>query len=427
MTDRTAHPEAVPAASAPIIPLALFRCLFGCLFAALAAGCAQTGGTQTGAADTNAAQNRSPRPVTSAATEDRAPLVTEIHGATIVHDDWADLGYRWDWATVPYIDRGAGVEHLDSDRGHVFTMDSNSWLTTIDASSGRRIWQLRVADRLSSFLDTRVVGDRTVLVTSRSRLHGFDIQTGNRNLNMRPELVSSTEPLMFGPVYVSGSPSGRVQGHRILDNAGEPLTGSLRDGLPVWQYRIDGAVRAAPVDVGGVAAFVSQNGQILFVDPTTGSATGRGRIAGGMSTDPVTDGRVLYIASEDQSVYAYTPDGSRLWRYRTPDPLRTQPMIHDGALYLTIPSEGFVALDASSGERRWANDRIRGEAVAVRAGELIVWDHDSRIVRSVQPSTGDVIAEAELAGYRDMIASEPVDGRLYALAESGAIVAFIPR
>lgn len=392
----------------------------------LVAGCTRSSGPAPGASSTTGprgVETRSPM----VRDEGDSPLITEIEGARIAHDDWAALGYRWDWASTPYIDRGARVEHMGFGRDRVFTIDSNSWLTTLEARNGRRLWQLQIADRLASFVDVRVSGARTVLVTSRSRLHGFDLQTGNRVLNMTPELVISTRPLMAGPVFVAGAPSGRVLAHRLFDDAGEPLTGALRDGLPVWQYRIDGAVRAAPVEVEGVAAFVSQNGEILFVQPESGTSTGGARIAGGMSTDPVTDGRVLYVASEDQSVYAFTPDGTRLWRYRTPDPLRSQPMLHDGVLYLTIPSEGFVAIDARSGERRWANPGVGGRAVAVRAGELIVWDAEDRVVRSVQPSTGDVLARAPLPGYRELITPEPVDGRLYALAESGTVVAFSPR
>ena len=174
-------------------------------------------------------------------------------------------------------------------------------------------------------------------------------------------------------------------------------------------------------------AFVSQVGEVVFLDVLTGRAKGRDRISGGLANDPITDGYRLFIASEDQSVYAYDAATSeRLWRHRTSRPLRTQPVYWDNVIYYSSAADGLVALNGDDGTPLWTLPEL-GNAwvVAMRDGLIVAWD--GRVASTVDPEYGDVISRVELPGVRGLRTDRFVDGNLYAVAGPGKILRFSPR
>ncbi|MBZ0173593.1 MAG: PQQ-like beta-propeller repeat protein, partial [Phycisphaerales bacterium] len=206
------------------------------------------------------------------------------------------------------------------------------------------------------------------------------------------------------------------------------------NGSKEWGYGLDGSITADPVQLGRTAGFVTQTGEVFFVDIPTGSGLGRARISGGLATNPVTDGAFMYIASLDQSIYAFAPgDSTWLWRYRTDAPLTTQPAWHGGVLYAHVASEGLLAFDVGQdalnggrfGEQLWANQAVEGEVVSIRDDELVVWDGANATL--VDRVSGDIIARIALPRIKKLIPSEFADGDLYALADNGLLAKFSPR
>ncbi|MEM0983751.1 MAG: PQQ-binding-like beta-propeller repeat protein [Planctomycetota bacterium] len=397
-----------------------------------ALGC-QSSGSSSNTATSDAAPSAQPASNRSALADNRdyAGLSSRVEDATIRHADWAELGYRWDWAARPLVSSGEELQHVDFGDRVIITQDTGSWLTVLDTATGRREWTLEAANNLSTFMGNAVIGNDVLFSASRAQVYGFELRTGNTLLSMSPTRVISSRPLVVGPIMIAGSPADRVQALRVLDNAGNALTGSLREGLPIWEYRVNGTITATPVlmnvDDQDIVAVVSDGGDVLFLRPSSGATTGRAKIAGGVSVDPVTDGEVLYVASLDQSVYAYTTKGERLWRRRTGDRLTNAPVYHEFAVILTIPSEGLTSLSAFTGEPQWVNDQLQGEVIATRAGDLIVWDQRRRLLSRVQASTGDIIASFGMPDFERVIAPDLGDGPIYGITDRGAIIAFRTR
>ncbi|MEO1512703.1 MAG: hypothetical protein AAFU70_11570, partial [Planctomycetota bacterium] len=152
--------------------------------AALLAGCASSGTSSGSRAGADSSRSGS-----SAGTP--APggpeAVTVSEGVRIVHDDWARLGYRWEWSNTPQIGRRAEVEFVEYGRDRIVVQDSETRTTVLNASSGQTIWAFPVATPRTRFLGHDVVDDRTLLSYSTPALYGLELGTGNQLARQRTE------------------------------------------------------------------------------------------------------------------------------------------------------------------------------------------------------------------------------------------------
>lgn len=354
-------------------------------------------------------------------------VVTQSAGVQIVHDHWAELGYRWSWSSTPYLTPGKTVELLEPQGDIVIALDQAALMTVIDADTGSRRWSLQASSALTKFTDVTRIGG-VLLASSRPEVLAFEASSGNVLARQPPAIVLNTPPVIVGGIAVYGTPTGELLGHRFGSPDGSLLPAPFNDGLKAWGYLLDGAITATPVRVGDVVAAVTQRGDILFIDPLTGSSVGRGRIASGLANNPVSDGENLYIAALDQSVYAYKPFGAaQLWRYRTDAPLRDQPAVHDGTVYVSVPTQGIQALDATTGDVKWTCPDARGSILGVRNDELIVWDPAVPTLALVERTRGTLIYAFDAPGVRALIPDGFVDPNLYAVGASGVVIRFEPR
>ncbi len=387
----------------------------------------------TGSADTNA-QNQpattvSERPIAQPAED----FVTISDGIRIDHRGWADLGYRWEWSSRPFGKARTEIELVNPMGDRIAIQASDSSTAVVETSTGRAAWQVRNASPLTSFVANNRAGS-TLISCARPEIFLMDINTGNLLARQPVEYVVTTPPVIQNGYAVFGTPTGNVLCHRFGDSAGRPLPPPLEEGLHAWAYSLDGAIDAAPVKVGPLAGFVTEKGHVFFVDILSGSGRGSARISGGMDTDPVTDGQYMYVASRDQSIYAFAPERSTyFWRERTADPITVQPTYNEGTLYVTLASEGLVAFDVSQdalemgtfGSRRWVSPDASGEVIASQDGDLVVWDAPT--ITRVDVNTGDVIATLELKGIAEVMAGEFADSDLIAVGEKGQLIRFSAR
>jgi len=401
--------------------------------ALLLAGCTSTQNTGTRSSDEPTPTQAAPESAPSPTQTGRLGIVTTSYGIDIVHDDWADLGYRWQWAAAPITAGDPRLTNIDILGDVIAVQSRDSWTATIQASTGSTLWQVRNTGPLTEFVDNVRIND-TLLSCGRPELFLMELGSGNLIARQPVDVVVSTAPVIYGGLAVFGTPTGEVLCHRFGTTSGEPLPPPFDDGAKEWGYLLDGAVNAAPVRLDRNAGVVTQTGEVFFVDIPTGSGNGRARISGGMATDPVTNGTYMFVASLDQSIYAFAPGASTYrWRYRTDAPLRSQPTYFDDALYVHAASEGLIAFDVSEeadiagrlGEVLWKNKDAAGQVVAVRSDELVVWD--GKTATLIDRVGGDTITSIALPKIERLIPSAMQDGDLYAVAKNGAIIKFSPR
>jgi len=346
-------------------------------------------------------------------TMDDSASRTVSGGFTIDHSDWKDLGYRWDWTGFSGFRGQEKINFINVYDDLIIVQGSRASMTVIDTRSGRNRWQDRLANPLTRFTGSTREGNR-LFISAESELFIIDAESGNWLERQRLEEVVNTKPMLYNGQLIFGTSSGRILAHRT------------DYGLRAWKYEVGAPVVADPVLIGDVIGAISQSGRGLLV--SAGSAIGLGHptIGSGLATNPVTDGQQMYVAAIDQSVYAFPPEGDKhTWRYRTEDELTTQPTIHGGVLYVSVPSRGLVALNPITGSELWIGPEAHGEVVASRAGSLVVWDGTA--IKAVDPTNGDLISSFEAPGLAMLRADTFVDGSLFGVTKAGAVIRFSPR
>lgn len=377
---------APPRALAAGLALAIFTTpfLLGC--ASSGDGGERMGASRTGAASTQGAE---------------APV-----------DPWAPLGYRLDWRGFPVLTRSEGVARVGVFDEGVLVQDRSNTVTLMDHDTGRNLWVSQVARPTARFVGNGVSGDRFLICTD-NEIYFLDDQTGNLLDRQSLALIINTPPVVVGDIAVFGSATGELLGH------------SLVSGFKQWGYQLRGSIQAPPVSIGPDVGAVSQNGDVLIVDPATGASVGRANIFGGLENRPVADERTMYIASVDQSVYAFTSrDARRVWRHRTESPITAQPALVAGVLYVAIPGDGLVALDSLTGDVLWTNPDMSGAAVASLGDEVMVWDGSA--LHALDAETGVVQERLELPEATRVFAHPVEDGDLYVVT-SDAVAKYSPR
>jgi outer membrane protein assembly factor BamB len=331
--------------------------------------------------------------------------------------DYAKIGYRMDWRGYPAVTGSLPVRHMQPYQDIVVTVEGGSIATVLEANTGGR----RCSDQLATPL-TRFVGiareQQRILVASDAEVYVLDPQTCTMTARQKIEKIVATEPVPFNDLLIFGTGTGEVLAH---------MTRSGVSGVKAWGFATTGAVEHKPALVGTAVGAVAQSGQVVFLDAQTGSFLGKSFVYAGLDTDPVGDANLFYVASLDQSIYAFNPlGGSLVWRVRTASPLRVQPTAYGGRLYCTVPGQGLTAFDSSAGQVVWTCKGFSGTVVAASNKTLIGFDKSVPELATIDRERGDVIARTKTPGV--VMAKPDVfeNGNLYLLSSSGLVAKFVP-
>jgi outer membrane protein assembly factor BamB len=332
------------------------------------------------------------------------------------HDAWSALGYRLDWIGFPFKsgfrEPIVSAVALDS----CFVIQSKSSETAcLDGLTGERRWGTGLANPLTKFVGIArdTVDPSRILVSSESEGYLLAEATGSLVAKTRYEKVVNTAPVLSGRQAIFGTSTGEVTGHLISQN------------VKAWGFQTTGSIEATPVLMdNGEIGTVAQSGDVYFLN-TGGQVMGRNRILSSVAMNPATDGSSLYIGGLDQSIWAFSSSGALLWRHRTAAPLTTQIAVRNGVVYCTVPSEGLIALEATSGKVLWTARETFGEAIAFRNGRLLV--RTDKGVDALDPVTGSRTQSIALPGIVRLVVEKFDDGVIFAVAANGNVAKFIPK
>lgn len=333
----------------------------------------------------------------------------------IVPEDWSKLGYRVDWQGYPHVSRGGYVQYFQAHDDVIVTLDSANVLSVLESSSG---WSrgpgIPLGTATERFVGMVRLGD-TLWACSESEVHAIDLVSLDVENRQRLDKIVSTGPAAVGPVFVFGTRSGEIRAHSVLYNFG------------AWQNATNGRISTNPVLTDGAVAVVSDTGSVVFLNPADGTTIYRNSIHDGTSVPLASGEGILFIASRDQALYAFTPGNPYyLWRQLTPAPLNDRPVYIDGRVYCVLPGTGLTAFRATSGEQHWTCDSVTsGHVVAMQDGTLIVWNGTEAI--SVDAETGDEIARITVPGVGRIETDHPIGGNLFLIGSKGSVTRLRPR
>lgn len=343
---------------------------------------------------------------TSSRTKAAAPLDPQA-------DAFSQLGYKLDWRGFAFVDRNQKPRFMEPMGDVLAFQETGSTLTIVEASNGGVRWSNKLAGPLTLFT-APVREGRTVHASAETELFTLALDTGTLVGRESFERVITTRPVQDGDLLIYGTSVGEVMAH---------VRGM---GVKLWGFRMTGAIERPAVKIGPVVGVVSQSGDTVILEGSTGSLLGRTKLFGGLTTDPVTDGSMMFVACSDQSLYGIDPDGARIrWRIRTSAPLTVQPSVVNGTLYCELPDRGLCAIDPATGSVKWENKSLSGTVVCSRGVNVISWNGSSASL--IEPSTGDIRASVPLPGVAMLSNEGPTDPVIYVTDAKGKIGKYLPR
>ncbi len=330
----------------------------------------------------------------------------------IVHSDWRKMGYRWDWNAFPVILENEKPLRSEPHGEIVVFQETGGTVSGIDDRVGETIWSNKPAGDLTKFtgMDRR---DNFVFVSSESELFTLDATTGELVGRQNYEKLVATDFVLLGDQIVTGTAGGEVMGHY------------LPAGIRIWGHDMPGTFDEDLALIGGIVGGVTTTGRVICVDPVTKSQTGLNSIFEGPGAALASNDELMFVASLDQSLYAFKGSDARVaWRHLTPSPITEAPVYHEGVLYCSLSDTGLTAFDAQSGKVLWVSEGQFGEVIGLRNGRLMVFDGKSLV--AVEPQRGVVLDKIDLSNVYDITTSPFVDGPIYLTSREGVVAKFVP-
>ncbi len=331
---------------------------------------------------------------------------------SIDHADWAELGYEWRWTGFPPVQPGGILDHATAYEDILVFQGSGSTLSVLETSTGKVRWSRQVDRPATVFQESVRLGD-TLYTASDTELWEINVRNGNTIDRDSLGTLVNTSPLIMNNLAIFGTLSGELFAFQLAND------------FKLWSYRFDGPIHvpAIQIDEYYIAA-LSENGELRTLESINAHTGMTTRIAGGTDANILTDGIGIYIASKDQSLYAFdSSDGFRFWRKRSSEPVTVQHTLHEGIIYATTSDTGLVAIESSTGEELWKNDSIGGWVITVNDGnELIVWSGYELL--AIDKDRGDVIARMPLTDIAGIRTDATDNGDIYIITLEGTVAKF---
>lgn len=355
------------------------------------------------------------------------PQIGPLKGAgyMITYEEAQTLRYDVAWQTSVARSFFGNAQGVIPGEDYIITYeDGSNIMSVISNRDGAPVWQTPIGDRLERLLGVAREGS-TVMAATQSDLYILDIATGRLLADQRygRENIASSMPLIMQREAAYGSNDGRVVYH------------DLNTGLMRGAYRLGTGIDMTPIWVGGNSVIViTRTGRIHLIDIKTNTRYWQAGVLDPFETKPALGDTGLFIAGEDQSIWAFRlADGRQMWRTRFQYPLRDDPKLIGDTLYQAVPNQGFAALNATTGQIIWQSPEVAGGTLITRnVGDLIIWDRDdgqdaygSTFYR-LDASTGDVIGKVHSAWIARAAASNIEGGDIYGLSRAGRIIKLVP-
>ncbi len=333
---------------------------------------------------------------------------------------FGELGFRREWSGFPTMTKNGRIREVYVDQTNVIVQETGSTVSYLEPATGRLRWQNRLGTAMTKFVSIYPYnwgGAPAVLASSESDVHVLQADTGNLLARQNLAKVVSTGPVIIGDVAVFGTAGGEVMGH------------SFATGSRLWGHDLNGPIQAGPTYVHGAVVSVADSGQIVSLEAGTGALFGRGEIFKGASTAPVAGDMLFFVASLDQSIWAFDPGNParEIWREQTSAPLRSQPVAFNGALIVSTTDRGLLSLNQRTGEIQWTAEEVQGEVVGIHEGRMLVFNKDAREAYTISPTSGTVFQQQSLPTVSGMAFDRFVDGNLYAWGDGGVVAKFTTR
>ena len=221
-----------------------------------------------------------------------------------------------------------------------------------------------------------------------------------------------------------GEPERFVSALETCGAEGSPPTAVpdtvVHDGALIWTFTTGGWVLTAPVVADGVVYVGSDDGSLYALSAGTGEPLWSFATDDVVRSAPTVVDGTVYFGSNDNHLYALdAATGEELWRYDTGDWVQYRPVVGNGKVY--FPARGKLdrtvhAVDAETGNVVWVAESPypidEGLVPSVHGDRVYAQGAEYGAFYALDAATGGIVWQAEVSGY---VESPPavLDGVVY--------------
>jgi outer membrane protein assembly factor BamB len=323
------------------------------------------------------------------------------------------LGYGIAWATklgTPGSETLASVVVLGDS---IFAVEHPSNLiTAVALRDGSIRWRQKFIPESERLFEPVRFGDK-LFINSETHAYLIDIPSGKLDEMQKLESVVSDKPALVENYAIFGGVTGRVFAHDIVT------------GYAKWAYQLAGGIVVTPVAAENHVLVVDSRGTYALLTATSGDLMWRGRTFGANNARPILSNLGVFVPSTDHNLYALNRSTGRdkpgKWPYRATQPLTEAPTLLGNAIYLPVPREGLVAVDAINGATLWS---LPGNARPVLQREQQLLLKQPKSLLMVEAATGKTLFEAAVPRLHRVLTSD--DGSLILVTREGRLVRLTP-
>ena len=279
-------------------------------------------------------------------------------------------------------------------------------------------------------------GGRAFILDSEANVQAIDAATGKRLWDV--SLVPKNEDPEGG--YGGGLASDGVKLYAVTA-FGEAIAISMVDGKILWRERVDAAVRTAPTVADGRLIFVAVNNDITALSTVDGmrlwtyQGTGEQAAALSSSSPAIAGDIVIAPTTAGDLVAVSASSGMMLWQQSLTaldtstglanlNDISARPVISGDKVFAISHTGRFAAFNLNTGERMWELNISGTEAPWIAGDALFLISENNLAAHSTR--SGGNYWQAKLPKGK-WIGPVLAGGRLLALSDEGNMASFDPQ
>ena len=217
------------------------------------------------------------------------------------------------------------------------------------------------------------------------------------------------------------------------DNSGKVTAFSQESGKKIWEYKAGGAIIGSPTISGNTLYFGSADDKIYALVASTGKKIWEYQTAGAVLAQPLIAEGLVLVGSSDFSFYALEQQTGQLkWSFATGNTIMSQAAYGEKTVFFGSWDGNFYGVDITNGQEKWRQKLGTQLYYAPAAsnplyhqGKIFINTPGSRVC-ALSAGTGNILWEAKASSglansiiFNDAVLSSTLGGSIYALDSEG--------
>jgi outer membrane protein assembly factor BamB len=302
----------------------------------------------------------------------------------------------------------------------LYTLDDQNFLTRLRVVDGHQVWRTQAAEPVVRIISVNVADDR-VYLNAGGEMLVFDAVNSTQVAKWSLDKIAATPPVEYGPYFIYGARTGEI------------VWVSRQIGFMSSAYYISHSIAVPPVIKGDTLAAVGNDGEVVVLNAANARRLWGKKLLEPVVCKPVIGEGMLYVAGQDQYLWGYDlASGRTQWSVFTSAPLTDSPTLIGERVYQQIPGAGLWCFNANpidqpGGEKFWQSDKVTGNVLLERRGDLFVWDADAKKLQIIEANRGGIKDTLDLSQVDFLMLGGEGGNDIFVASRDGRVERLSPR